>query len=68
MRENNLFIGSLVPNLRNLYKKKVQNAEKIVGAGFPRPCLPVRVGGPDPYEVSVARFLKMSQHLNLIGF
>ncbi len=43
-------------------KRKCKTRIEIVGAGSPRP-QSVRVGGPNPYEdsVAVARFLNMNQ-------
>ena len=47
-------------------KRKCKTRIEIVGAGSPRP-QSVRVGGPNPYEdsVAVARFLNMNQQNNI---
>ena len=44
-------------------KRKCKTRIEIVGAGSPRP-QSVRVGGPNPYEdsVAVARFLNINQY------
>ena len=46
-------------------KRKCKTRIEIVGAGSPRP-QSVRVGGPNPYEdsVAVARFLNMNQKIS----
>ena len=47
-------------------KRKCKTRIEIVGAGSPRP-QSVRVGGPNPYEdsVAVARFLNMNHAIYL---
>ena len=50
-------------------KRKCKTRIEIVGAGSPRP-QSVRVGGPNPYEDSVAvvRFLNMNQSVFIVDY